>query len=75
MEKLPLTRALWTCTEAEDCLQTLLTKLTILQKQIPENLEGLLTDVSERFYAAQSRVQAVRHDLTICLQIEKENKK
>ena len=75
MKKLPLTRALWTCSEANDGLNDLLTELTKLQQQIPENLEGLLIDVLDEFHAAQKRLQAVEHDLLICLRAQKENQK
>ena len=73
MEKIPLTRALWTCTEAESCLQDLLTKLTDLQRHIPEDCDGLWLNILDEFHAAQNRLQAVKHDLIICVRT-RENK-
>ena len=73
MEKIPLTRALWTCTEAEAGLQDLLTKLTDLQQHLPENCDGLWLNILDEFHATQNRLQAVKHDLIICVRT-RENK-
>ena len=73
MKASPLTRAVWTCEEAEDGLQDLLTKLTGLHKHIPENYERELCDILDEFYAAERRVQAVKYDLLICLRKTNEN--
>ncbi len=67
MKVSPLTRALWTCEEAQDGLQDLLTKLTKTHQNIPENYEPEILDIIDELHAAQSRVQAVKYDLLICL--------
>ena len=72
MKKTPLTRALWTCAEAQSGLKDLFEKLTDLQKQIPEKLDGLLIDILDEFHAAEYRLQAVKHDLIICVHAQEE---
>lgn len=74
MKKIPLTRALWTCAEAEAGLKDLFEKLTDLQKQIPEDLDDLFIDVLDEFHAAEHRLQAVKHDLIICVRTKEETK-
>ena len=71
MEKIPLTRALWTCTEAEAGLQDLLTKLTDLKRQLPEDCDGLWLNILDEFHAAKNRLQAVKHGLIICVRLRK----
>ena len=75
MEKSPLTRALWTCLEAESCLQDLLTTLTELQKHLPEELDTFWIDVLDEFNATTHRLQAVKHDLIICVRRKEPNVK
>jgi len=74
MKKTPLTRALWTCLEAEACLQELQTTLTALRQYIAQEQERKLVDLVDEFYAVQSRVQAVKHDLIICIRKSTENR-
>lgn len=65
-------RALWTCVEAESGLQDLLTKLTNLRKQIPDQLESPFMDILDEFQAAEHRLQAVKHDLILCVRAKEE---
>ena len=73
MTKLPVTRALWTILEAESCLQTLLTKLTEFEQHLPEKLDRDFLTVLDEFNAAKCRVEAVKHDLIICMRAPNEN--
>lgn len=74
MKKIPLTRALWTCAEAQSGLKDLFEKLIDLQKQIPEELDGLFIDLLDEFHAAEHRLQAVKHDLILCVHAQEEKK-
>ena len=73
MEKIPLTRALWTCLETEFFLQDLLTTLTDFKKQLPEDSDPFFIDVPDDFHSLESRVKSIEYDLMICIRKYEQN--